>query len=80
MNKTTTKDAKFLTRHDQIANEILSDPDLPQTIKDDFIEFLKKLYKKHEEQQKEYEKYIEQNKGKKIVRYDSETFLPIFED
>jgi hypothetical protein len=33
-----------------------------------------------EESDKEYNDYIEKNKGKKIVRYSTETFWPIFED
>lgn len=56
-------------------NDIFNDPDVPQDIKDRIIEDREKLKKNAEE----YEKYLEENKHRKIIGYNSETFEPIYE-
>lgn len=57
-------------------NEIINNPDLPQEIK----EALSKIRAHSKQKWEEYEKYLEENKHKKIIGYNPETFEPIFED
>lgn len=56
-------------------DNILNDPDVPQDMKDYIIEDREKLKKNAED----YQKYLEENKHRKIIGYNSETFEPIYE-
>ena len=63
-------------KYEQLRNEILNNDNISQDLKDKMnglkIEFEKKWA--------EEDKWISDNikKGKKIISYDNETFLPIF--
>jgi len=59
-----------------LREEILNNPDIPQEIKDTIIE----LQKESEKQKEEYEKYLEENKHRKIKGWNPDTFEPIYED
>jgi hypothetical protein len=63
-------------KHEQIRQEILADESLlPKELKDELI----KLKEKFDQQKIANDKYIEENKHRKIVGY-SENFMPIYED
>ena len=55
--------------------EILNHQDLPQSLKDEII----KLNQKLENDKLEHRKYLEENKHRKIIGYNIETFMPIYE-
>ena len=57
-------------------DEMLKDENFPQDLKDDVIRLREEIKKQHIKDNE----YIEANKGKKILRYDLDTFLPIFEE
>ena len=62
-------------KHEQIRQEILADESLlPKELKDRLI----KLKEEFNQQKIVVDKYIEDNKHRKIVGYD-ETFMPIYE-
>ena len=60
-----------------MSNEILNDGNIPQDLKDQ----LNNLKTEFEKKWLEEDKMINDNikNGKKIIGYDKETFLPIFE-
>jgi len=63
-------------KHEQIRQEILADETLlPKELRDG----LNKLKEKFDQQKIDDEKYIEDNKHKKIIGYD-ERYIPIYED
>ena len=64
-------------KHEDLSNEILNDGNIPQDLKDK----LNNLKTEFETKWSEEDKLINNNikNGKKIVGYDEETFLPIFE-
>jgi hypothetical protein len=64
-------------KHEDLSNEILNDGNIPQDLKDK----LNNLKTEFETKWSEEDKLINNNikNGKKIVDYDEETFLPIFE-
>ena len=57
-------------------DEMLKDENVPQERKDYIIRMREEI----EKQRIKDNEYIEANKGKKILRYNTETFLPIFEE
>jgi hypothetical protein len=64
-------------KHEDLRNEILNDGNIPQDLKDK----LNNLKTEFETKWSEEDKLINNNikNGKKIIGYDEETFLPIFE-
>ena len=66
-----------MEKHEQLRNEILNNDNIPQDLKDKLND-LKIIF---EEKWSEEDKWINDNikEGKKIIGYDSETFLPIFD-
>ena len=64
-------------KHEDLSNEILNDGNIPQDLKDK----LNNLKNEFEIKWSEEDKLINDNikNGKKIIGYDEETFLPIFE-
>lgn len=64
-------------KHEDLSVEILNDANIPQDLKDK----LNNLKTEFETKWSEEDKLINNNikNGKKIVGYDEETFLPIFE-
>jgi len=64
-------------KHEDLRNEILNDGNIPQDLKDK----LNNLKTEFEIKWSEEDKLINDNikNGKKIIGYDEETFLPIFE-
>ena len=64
-------------KHEDLSNEILNDGNIPQDLKDQ----LNNLKTEFEKKWLEEDKMINDNikNGKKIIGYDKETFLPIFE-
>jgi hypothetical protein len=64
-------------KHEQLRNEILNNDNIPQDLKDQ----LNNLKTEFEKKWLEEDKMINDNikNGKKIIGYDKETFLPIFE-
>jgi hypothetical protein len=66
-----------MEKHEQLRNEILNNDNIPQDLKDQ----LNNLKTEFEKKWLEEDKMINDNikNGKKIIGYDKETFLPIFE-
>ena len=66
-----------ITKHEELRNEILNNDSIPQELKDK----MNNLKTEFEMNWSEEDKLISDNikNGKKIVGYDKETFLPIFE-
>lgn len=63
-------------KHEQIRQEILADETLlPKELRDE----LNKLKEQFDQQKIDDDKYIEDNKYRKIVGYD-ERYIPIYED
>jgi hypothetical protein len=66
-----------MEKYEQIRNEILNNSNIPQDLKDR----MNNLKTEFETKWSEEDKLINDNlkNGKKIIDYDNETFLPIFE-
>jgi hypothetical protein len=76
INKMIEEGFELAKKHDQLRQELLNNPTLPQ----EMLEVLKELEGEIQEQGLRDEEYIEKNKHRKIIGYDSETFMPIYED
>ena len=76
INKMIEDGFKLAQKHEQIREEMLDDGSLPQEMKEELV----KLKQEFEEQRLKDEKYIEDNKHRKIVGYNPENFMPIYED
>lgn len=76
INKMIEDGFKLAQKHEQIREEMLDDGSLPQEMKEELV----KLKQKFEEQRSKDEKYMEDNKHIKIVGYNPENFMPIYED
>lgn len=63
-------------QHEQLRKEIINDDSLPKELKNELIN----LYKELEQERLIYEKYIENNKHRKIIGYNIDNFNPIYED
>jgi len=75
------KEASELARkHEELRNEFLNDPNVPQVIKDDLNKLHKEFEEKMLEDKKRLEKRLEENKHRKIIGYNPENFEPIYED
>ena len=68
---------ELLKKHEDLRNEILNNSNIPQDLKDQ----LNKLKTELETKWSEEDNWINDNikNGKKIIGYNKETFLPIFE-
>jgi len=66
-----------MEKHEQLRNEILNNDNIPQDLKDQ----LNNLKTEFELKWSEEDKWINDNlkNNKKVIGYDKETFLPIFE-
>ena len=76
INKMIEDGFKLAQKHEQIREEMLDDGSLPQEMKEELV----KLKQEFEEQHLKDEKYIEDNKHRKIVGYNPENLMPIYED
>lgn len=63
-------------QHEQLRKEIINDDSLPKELKNELIN----LYKEFEQERLIFEKYIENNKHRKIIGYNIDNFNPIYED
>ena len=54
----------------------LNNPDIPQELKDGLL----KIREKFDKEKLEQDKYLEENKHRKIKGYNPDTFMPIYED
>jgi hypothetical protein len=62
-------------KHENLRNEIINNENTPKELKDELI----KVKEEFDQQKIADDKYIEENKHRKIVGY-SENFMPIYED
>lgn len=69
-----SKNKEIETKMENFWNDMLNNPDVSQDIKDRIIEDREKLKKNAED----YQKYLEENKHRKIIGYNPETFEPIY--
>ena len=76
INKMIEDGFKLAQKGEQIRQEMLDSDYLPQEMKEELL----KLNQEFEEQRLKEEKYIEDNKHRKIVGYNLENFMPIYED
>jgi len=75
INELIEKMKELSKRHEELQNEVLNNPDILQEDKDEFI----KIRERFDKEEVEYKKYLENNKDRKIIGYDPETFKPIYE-
>lgn len=76
INKMIEDGFKLSQKHEQIRQEILADETLlPKELKDE----LNKLKEQFDQQKIDDDKYIEDNKHRKIVGYD-DRYMPVYED
>jgi sortase (surface protein transpeptidase) len=68
---------RIMEKHEQLRNEILNNDNIPQDLKDR----MNNLKTEFETKWSEEDKWINDNikEGRKVIGYDNETFLPIFE-
>ena len=76
VNKLIEQCKELVRKHEQLRNETLNDPNVPQEIKDALIQSKNEF----EKEQKEYKEYLEKNKHRKIKGYNPDNFEPIYED
>lgn len=76
IDKLIEQGAELARKHEELRNEILNDPNVPQEIKDALIQAKKEF----EEKEKEHKEYLEINKHRKIKGYHPDNFEPIYED
>jgi hypothetical protein len=77
IEKLIKQGAELARKHEEIRSGILNDPELPQEFKDKMNDLKTEFEMKWSEEDKSISDNIKI--GKKIVGYDKETFLPIFE-
>jgi hypothetical protein len=65
-----------INQNEMKINELLNDNSFPQGLREAIL----KTREDFELEKLEHERFMEANKGKKIIRYDLETFMPIFEE
>jgi|688.fasta_scaffold1179945_2 hypothetical protein len=70
-----SKAEELKKQHDELFNSIIHDDSIPQDIKNGLIE----IRERFDNESAEYKKKLEENKGRKIIGYDTETFEPIYE-
>lgn len=76
INKMIEDGVKLVQKHEQIRQEMLDDDSSPKEMKEELV----KLNQEFEVQRLKDEKYIDDNKHRKIVGYNLENFMPIYED
>jgi hypothetical protein len=74
INKLIEQGAVLARKHEELRNETLNDPNVPQEIKDALIQAKKEF------EEKEHKEELEINKHKKIKGYNPDNFEPIYED
>jgi len=74
INEQIEKGFKLAEKHEILRNEIINNEDVPINLRNELI----KLKEDFEQQKVEEDKYIEENKHKKIIGY-TENFMPIYE-
>lgn len=74
ITKEIEKSFELAKAQEKLRSEILKNEIIPQELKDGLI----KLKEKFEQQRIDDEKFIEDNKHRKIIGYDS-SFMPIYE-
>ena len=75
INESRERAKKLARELEELENEVLNHPDIAQETKD----FILKKREEAKQDKLEYEKYLEENKHRKIVGYDPETFKPRYE-
>lgn len=71
----TEKSMRLIKEIESFRGEILNDSEIPEELKNGLIEIIER----HKKEDVQLEKYLEANKHRKIIGYDTETFLPIYE-
>ena len=66
----------IIKKHEEATNEFFNDESFPKELKEGLI----KIREESEQHFKEYEAYMEQNKDRKIIGYNPDDFMPIFEE
>ena len=61
---------------ENLEKEILNNPNITDKMREEYL----RIKEEHEIKRIEDEKYLEENKHKKIISYDPNTFLPIYEN
>ena len=74
------KSEELKRKHEKEYQELINNENIPIDVRNKLKEIHEKLDKEMIEYNEDYQKYLDANKGKKILRYDVETFMPIFED
>ena len=80
MNKQTRKIEEISADIKKIEDEFLNNPNIPEETKKEWVEGKLKIEEKFKLEEEEHQKWLDRNKGKKIIGYNPENFNPIFED
>jgi hypothetical protein len=80
IDKLIEQGAELVRKHEEIRSDILNDPELSQEFKDEYRKLIEQLDAGNTEEQKVFKQHQEENKGKKIIGYNAETFWPIYEN
>ncbi len=77
INKLIEESFELAKKHEQIVKEILgTDDSLSTKMREEFG----KINERFEQQRLDQEKYLEDNKHRKIIGYNPDDFMPIYED
>lgn len=76
INKMIEEGFELAKRTEQLRQEMLNNNSLPQEMKDELI----KMDEEFQQQRLKEEKYLQDNKHRKIVAYNPDNFMPIYED
>ena len=76
IKKTIEDGVRLREKTEQLIQGILNDDSIPRELKFKLIQ----INKEFEEQRLKDEKYIEDNKHRKVIGYNPENFMPIYED
>lgn len=75
VNKMIEDGFELAQKHEKLCNELIKNEDTPKEIRDVLI----KLNEEFDQQKISDDKYVEENKHRKIIGY-SKNFMPIYED
>jgi uncharacterized coiled-coil DUF342 family protein len=73
LKKLIEEGEKIQDKINELHQEIFNNPDIPQYLKNGIKEIDDKFKKI------EFKKYLDENKHRKIIGYNTETFMPIYE-
>lgn len=71
---------KHKRENDKFYDDFFNDENVPNELKEELKKLRERIQEENEILKKEFNEFMKKNKGRKILRYDVETFMPIFEE